>query len=162
VPSRDPDRPVVPPQPISDDQLITALGSALRAVDPVPSSVVEAGKATYTWRTVDAELAELIGDTALESAPVRGSRTPRILTFAAGGTTLVLEVAEHKEKRRLLGQIVAPRSAEVEVDHASGALTVVADDLGRFRVEEFPTGPIRLSLRFPDDPSHVVTSWVNV
>jgi len=162
MPTHDPDRPVVPSQPLSDEQLVEALGAALEAADPVPAEVVAAGKATYTWRTIDAELAELVGDTAVEAAAVRGSRAPRILTFAVGTTTLVVEVAEHRDKRRLLGQIVAPRSAEVEVDHPSGVMTVAADELGRFRIDDFPRGPIRLSLRFADTPSRVVTSWVSV
>jgi hypothetical protein len=162
VPSPDRDRPVVSFDSFSDDQLLGALSMALQELDPVPAALVDDAKATFTWRTVDAELAELIGDTALEAASVRGFGAPRILTFAAGDTTLMLEVAEHNDKRRLLGQIVAPRSAEIEVDHVSGGVTVAADHLGRFRVEEFPGGPIRLSLRFPDDPSRVVTSWVSV
>jgi hypothetical protein len=160
--SRDPDRPAVPSEPWSDHQLLGALGLALRELDSAPSAVVDAARAAFAWRTVEAELAELIGDTTLDAGPVRNLGGPRILTFAAGDTTLVLEVVEHKDKRRLLGQIVAPRSAEIEIDHASGSVTVAADDLGRFRVEEFPSGPIRLSLRFRNDPSRVVTSWVSI
>lgn len=162
MPAHDPDRPVVPAQPVSDEQIILSLGTALRAVDPVPPEVLEAAKAVYTWRTIDAELAELVGDTAVEALAVRGTHAPRILTFAVGPLTLVIEVAEQRDRRRLLGQIVAPRSAEVELDHPGGAVTVAADELGRFRVEDFPTGPVRLSLRFPDDPGRVVTSWVSV
>lgn len=162
MPSHDPDRPVVPAQPLSDEQLVAALGEALSAADPVPDEVVAAARATWTWRTIDAELAELVGDSALEAAAVRGGAGPRILTFAVGSLTLVVEVAEQRDRRRLLGQIVAPRTAEVELDHAQGAVTVAADELGRFRVEDFPMGPVRLSLRFPDDPGRVVTSWVTV
>jgi hypothetical protein len=159
---------VVPAQPLSDEQLVAALGEALRAEDPVPPELLAAAKATWTWRTIDADLAELVADSALEGAAVRGpagaatATGPRILTFAVGALTLVVEVAEQRDRRRLLGQIVPPRRADVELDHAAGTVTVAADELGRFRVEDFPTGPVRLSLRFPDDPGRVVTSWVTV
>ncbi len=146
-----------------DDALLVELGAALAAADPMPERLVEQVKDLYTWRTVDAELAELVADTALEAMAVRsGNRMPRILTFTAGVTTLVLEVAEARERRRLLGQIVSPRPARVAVDYPGGNVTTTADDLGRFRVDDCPTGPIRVSLEFADDRERVVTSWVSV
>jgi hypothetical protein len=161
VPARNADGSSAPLEALADDELVSALTLALRELDPVPAGLVEAGKTALSWRTVDAELAELVADTESGVAAAR-DRAPRILTFAAGDTTLVLEVTDDQNGRRLLGQIVAARRAEIEAAHRSGAVTVESDDLGRFRVEHFPAGPIRLSLRVPDKPSPVVTSWVNI
>jgi hypothetical protein len=162
VPARNADGPSAPLEALPDDELVNALALALRALDPVPARLVEAGKTALSWRTVDAELAELVADTEGGIGAAGRVHAPRILTFAAGDTTLVLEVTDDENGRRLLGQIVAPRRAEIEAAHRSGAVTVESDDLGRFRVEHFPTGPIRLSLRVPNKPSPVVTSWVNI
>ncbi|HSK26532.1 MAG TPA: hypothetical protein VK894_06440 [Jiangellales bacterium] len=144
-------------------RLLDALRAGLAEADPVPEVLVEAAKASFTWRTVDAELAELVADTALEARAVRGQGGPRLLTFAAGPTTLVVEVDASGAGRRLLGQIVRPRRAEVEVRHAGGTVSVAADDLGRFRVDTVPAGPLSLSCRFPEAGEQpVVTSWVTV
>lgn len=147
----------------ADRRLLDGLREALAEADPVPEVLLEAARASFTWRTVDAELAELVADTALESGAVRGPGAPRLLTFTAGPTTLVVEIGTAGTQRHLLGQIVRPRRAEVEIRHSGGTLNVVADDLGRFRVETVPAGPLSLTCRFPDaEGQPVVTSWVTV
>jgi hypothetical protein len=162
VPRRNADGPSAPVEALPDDELLSALALALRELDPVPAGVVETGKTALSWRTVDAELAELVADTEVETAGASRVRAPRILTFAADDTTLVLEVTEEQNGRRLLGQIVAPRRAGIEAAHRFGTVTVETDDLGRFRIEHFPAGPIRLSLRVPGKASTVITPWVNI
>ena len=58
------------------------------------------------------------------------------------------------------GQLVPPQPGRVEVRHPDGSLTVAADDLGHFRVEEVLHGPV--SLRCQPDVGAVptVTSWI--
>jgi hypothetical protein len=151
----------------ADRELLAHVRDMFDETDPVPEFLVDAARATFTWRTIDAELAELTGDSLLESAAVRSSRAPRLLTFTAEATTLVVEVAEHIRGaglgRRLLGQILSPRSAEVEVRHSEGSLSVTADEFGRFRAEAVPPGPISLACRFGGAlKPQLVTSWVTI
>ena len=148
-------------------ELLAHVREMLDETDPVPDFLVEAARETYTWRTIDAELAELTGDSVLEGAAVRASRAPRLLTFTSETATLVVEIAEHVRGaslgRRLLGQILSPRSAEVEVRHAEGTLSVTADEFGRFRAEAVPPGPISLACRFAGAlKPQLVTSWVTI
>jgi hypothetical protein len=149
----------------ADHELIAILRDVLEETDPVPAALVDAARASFTWRTIDAELAELTSDSALGGAAVRSTQAPRLLTFATGETTIVVEVAPlaSPDGRRLLGQIVAARPAQVEVRHDAGTLTVTADELGRFRAEPVAAGPISLACRFGDaaEPD-LVTSWVTV
>ena len=151
----------------ADRELLMILRDMIEETDPVPAALVEAARASFTWRTVDTELAELTSDSALDAAAVRSTRAPRLLTFTAGETTLVVEVAPlaagQDAERRLLGQLVAPRPAQVEVRHGTGSFTVSADELGRFRAEPVPAGPISLACRFAaaGEPT-IVTSWVSV
>lgn len=149
----------------AERELLAVLRDVLEEVDPVPAGLADAARAALSWRTVDAELAELVADSALEQAGVRSTRAPRLLTFTAAETTLVVEVAAPtppaQAGRRLIGQIVAPRAVEVEVRHSDGSLTVTADEYGRFRAEPVPPGPISLACRFPGtEIADVVTSWV--
>jgi hypothetical protein len=151
----------------AERELLAQVREVLDETDPVPEFLLDAARETYTWRTIDAELAELTGDSLLEGAAVRSSRAPRLLTFTAEAATLVVEVAEHVRGaslgRRLLGQILSPRAADIEVRHAEGTFSVTADEYGRFRAEAVPPGPISLACRFGGAlKPQLVTSWVTI
>ena len=66
-------------------------------MDPVPPLLDDAARAAFTWRTVDAELAELMRDSAdaEEEAGmlVRGGGGPRQLSFESPRLGIELEVA---------------------------------------------------------------------
>lgn len=145
-----------------DDRLMAELAAAVEAGDPVPTAVIDAAKASYTWRTVDAELAELVFDSAFEElAGVRGGEeTTRQVTFRAPGVEI--EVAVLSEgARRIIGQLVPPQPAEIELRYGSDARTVQSDHLGRFTFHDVPVGPISLRCTFGDDESQVVqTDWM--
>ncbi len=53
-----------------DDQLLEVLRDALTTAREVPPGLVAAGKAAYSWRTIDAELAALTYDSAWEGEEV--------------------------------------------------------------------------------------------
>lgn len=71
-----------------DDRLVAELAAALAPPD-VPAGVVEAAKAVYTWRTLDAQLAALAYDSAKSGESLigvrGGSAQPRSLAFEAPG-----------------------------------------------------------------------------
>ena len=66
-----------------DDPVFDELKTALHEADSVPDDVLQAAKDSFTWRTVDAELAELVFDSALEelSGVRSGATVDRQLTF---------------------------------------------------------------------------------
>lgn len=145
----------------TDRELDALLRGVLTELDAPPPAFVESAKAALTWLTVDAELAQLASDSRTEPAGVRSHAPPRVLTFSCGDTTLVVEVADERRARRVIGQIVAPAAATVEVRHAEGTTSVRSDEHGRFRAAPIPSGPLSITCRF-DDPTRaaVVTSWV--
>lgn len=149
---------------LDDAGLEAALRSALEELDAPPEALMTAARASLTWLDIDVELATLVSDTAMdELVGVRAFTPPRLLTFTSGDTTLVLEIAEERRVRRVLGQIVAPTAASVEVRHAGGSIEVTADTHGRFRATSVPDGPLSIACHF-DDPSRdpLVTSWVTI
>lgn len=147
-----------------DDLLDERLQAMLEATEAPPPHLLEAAKAALTWRTVDAELAALVADSADEpAAALRSTQAPQLLTFASGDTTIVLEVARDRRDRRLIGQIIAPGTATVEVRHTGGVVTVDADADGRFRAAPVAAGPVSVTCRF-EEPQRaaIVTSWVAI
>lgn len=149
---------------LPEQELLAAIAEFFDDIDPVPEHVLAAAKGSLTWRTIDAELAELIEDTALlAGTSVRGTLGPRLLTFSAAEVSVVVEVAEVGSTRRLIGQLGDPRSAAIEVRFRDGTTWVEADQLGRFVVDGVSAGPVSLVCRFPDgDTAPLVTDWVTL
>jgi hypothetical protein len=152
---------------MSDEQILALLDEvrgAVTDVDPVPDDVITAAKASLTWRTIDAELAELVEDSALApTAGVRADAGPRLLTFEAATVTVVVEVTEVGEYRRMLGQLIGPQPErmQVQVRHAGGSLTVPVDEVGRFTADAVSAGPVSLLCQAPG-AEPVATSWVTL
>src|SRR3954470_17810269 len=106
-----------------DAEVLAELRSVIDQVDAVPADVVAAAKASFTWRTVDAELAqlaELTFDSLVDEDAgvlVRGGEQPRLLTFGAAGVEIEVEATATASGRsfRLLGQVVPPAAGQLEV-----------------------------------------------
>jgi hypothetical protein len=148
-----------------DDELEEELRILAAWLEPVPPDVIASAVSAYTWRTVDAELAELVYDSMLDedaATLVRGG-TERLVTFRSGELTIDVEVAVMGPLRNLTGRIVPARRAGVTIKHREGAVTTDADELGRFRVEHVPAGPVSLQLLVADpaQPS-IATDWVTI
>jgi hypothetical protein len=128
---------------IDYDELLGRLKVLTAALDPVPQRVVKAAGASFSWHSIDAELAELVYDSVVDEELVgaRGGGA-RQLTFEAPDVTIELEVTP--DSGRINGQLVPPAEADVEVRHPEGTLTVRADRFGHFRADGVPSGPISL------------------
>jgi hypothetical protein len=144
----------------SDDDLLAAVKDL--SVSQVPSGAADAAMELFTWRTVDAELAVLTADSALEApAGVRGPGEARTLTFAAQDVQVVIQITESAGQWQMLGQLVPGRPAQVSVRQGEVVRTVEADRLGRFVINDLgPRGP--LSLRCSWSDGAVTTDWVLV
>jgi hypothetical protein len=145
---------------LTDDQLIEMLGQALSAAEPVPAHALEAAYETMSAETFDAELARLVFDSATDQlVGVRGAAdTTRQVTFSAPGVEIEIMVMSEGE-RRLIGQLVPPQSATVELRHGDEVRETGCDNLGRFQFGNVPTGEIRLAIT-TEDGSKVMTEWL--
>lgn len=149
--------------PSADDRrLLGELRAVFEEVDPVPQAVLTAARESFTWRTIDTELATLNEDTliALESG-VRGDSRSRLLTFDAEHLTVVVEVTDIGARRRLLGQLVPAGPRSIEIRHAQETTVVDTDELGRFAADSVPSGPVSIACTGEDGRS-VITSWVSI
>ena len=148
---------------------MTELRRFFTELDPVPPLVIDAAKASLGWRRLDADLAELLSDSALEEEAValtRGSGAPvRAVTFSSTALTIDIEVHVDDPARTLLGQLSPPASATIEIQTMDESrLSAEADRLGRFRVRLTAGGPIRLRVLGADGDTGpaVETSWFTV
>ncbi len=144
-----------------DDRLLEKLAAALESADPVPEAALDAAKAVFTWRTIDAELASLVFDSeTADLVGVRGVETTRQMTFRTPGVEIELVILS-ETSRRIVGQLVPPQIAEVTLHHETGPRSVRSDSLGRFTLHDVPSGQVRLACRLVDDESGAViqTEW---
>jgi hypothetical protein len=150
----------------ADDELFDRLAATLRGAEEPPEDVVEFARASFGLHRLDAELAELVADSALEATPagVRHSgHGPRMLTFEAGDAEIEVQIAAVGNSGwQVLGQVVPPAPAAVRIEPADPALAAVesvADELGRFAARLTGGGAWRLICRRPGLPL-VVSPWI--
>ena len=153
-----------------DDPLVSDLREYFARVDPVPSLVTQAARAALGWRRLDAELAELLSDSTLETeslAAVRGAGAAvRSVSFGAGEQTIDLEIHVDGPQVTLLGLLAPPASLRIEVQTADGATaaSTESDGAGRFRAQLPSAGTIRLRLVpvAPGSAPPLETSWITI
>lgn len=142
-----------------DDQLLARLRLGLALSDVAPSDVTAFAKAAFSWRDIDAELAELDFDSIDEDIPsgVRSSATARMISFQAG--QWMLDVEYDEAASRLMGHISPEAGYTIEL-HTSGAFfTAESDERGRFEAGGVASGPLSMVLRFADGQV-IKTQWV--
>jgi hypothetical protein len=161
---------------LSDEEFLARLRALFAQIDPVDPVLMEQARLAFGWRTLDAELAELSYDSLADREVMAAVRDggaaadgPRLLGFdtdVAGdtGSALTVEVEFSSERGNacIVGQLMPPTPATVCVLSSvrpHPAATVAADELGRFRVEPVPSGPVRLRVQVHG--RIVDTSWVS-
>jgi hypothetical protein len=142
----------------------------LRAIfghlDPVPQLLDDAARAAFGWRTVDAELAELLRDSAdaADDAAllVRSGGGPRQLSFESPQLGIELEVTETgPRERRVAGQLLPPGDATVTVERPGAEpVSVQADDLGRFVLDGLRAGAVRLHVALSG--ARIAIPWTTI
>ncbi|WP_433239919.1 hypothetical protein ACQPYK_33545 [Streptosporangium sp. CA-135522] len=148
---------------MNDDAIHDALDAAIEdelrhaaaIIDPVPANLLQAAVEAYSLNALDVELAELVFDSLIQSAPVRGTDQPRLLTFRGHGLTLDMEITAG----RLVGQLIPPQTAEIEV-LGRRSTTVTADAAGRFTCDHVTPGPLSLHCRTGE--AAIATEWLTV
>ena len=151
-----------------EDRLLGELRRLATEVDGTPDEVTSYAKAALGWRRIDAELAELLSDSALEPESPALTREDvahaRRVTFRASDLEIDLEIQHRDSGIVLMGQLAPPARAEIEVqrDDTPAILSTEADALGRFRVELTDGGRVRLRVRREPPAPPIETSWIDV
>lgn len=144
---------------MDDDQLMYELRRVLDLADDGGQSR-ELAYAAIGWRDVDAELAELMFDSALDSAETvlrSAEDSVRMLTFSTARVTIEVE----ESGGQVIGQVVPPGPTVVELVDPSGSVLVTTetDSLGVFTLDEVSPGPTALVCRAQDGAWSVRAVW---
>lgn len=145
------------------DPTLERLRAIAATADPVPSLVLESARAAFGLRTLDAEIAELLHDSAVDAdlVLVRGPSDARMLSFAAGDVMVEMQLTETRPGLYSLLTFVSgvPAGSEVKVEHSAGIVAAELDDGGRLLLDDVPAGRLRLHLT-AEDGTAVTTSWI--
>ena len=152
---------------MNDEAVFEELRELIARTDPVPERLNEAARGAFTWRTIDAELAELMQDSAEAdegALALRSAATgPRLLSFESPRVAIEAEVTVlGPRERRLIGQIVPPVAAAMTLEQGGVRLTAQADELGRFTFDGLGAGPARLRAALPDGGMEIATPWTSI
>jgi hypothetical protein len=157
----------------ADEALLDRLRAAAGRFDPVPADALLSARAALAHLRLDAELAELVLDSAVADRELAGVRSEapaaRQLTFNAGGLEVEVEILDEGDRWRLVGQCLPSGAVNVTVRYhtrersaprSAGATEATTDELGRFSAE-VPSGPFSLRCAWPGTGMAVETSWVD-
>ncbi|MFN8157352.1 MAG: hypothetical protein U0R68_08035 [Candidatus Nanopelagicales bacterium] len=148
-----------------DDELERRLRALATEADPPPALVVESAKAAFALRDLDAELAELVADSAVDDPAVLTRAVVsdvRMLSFECGEVVVELDVEADPLSRRVrLSGLAVGAVGVVTLVRSDGRRTVELGDGGRFVADDVEPGPLRLELTTPDG-RRVTTSWIHV
>jgi hypothetical protein len=148
---------------MTEDELVQHLRRVANDAEPVPDAVVEAARAAIAFRTIDAELAAMIGDSAdpggseraFELVRTDSATGERVLSFAGGGLQIDLAAGGGV----LMGQVSGGPVGRCVLDADGGLREATVDDLGRFVLPVEPRGPWRLRCERRAG-GWVTTAWV--
>ncbi|HEX3826640.1 MAG TPA: hypothetical protein VHV82_05135 [Sporichthyaceae bacterium] len=142
----------------ADQELLGELRALHDVLDPLPEVVLTAACAAFEWRDVEAELAELRSDRRAAELGMRSTADARLLGFTGRRGGAEVEVLEVGGRRRLVGQLLPICAGLVTATVRGSSFEAVADEVGCFRFDDLPDGPLRL--RWIAAAGPVVTRWV--
>jgi hypothetical protein len=146
---------------LDDASLLAGLREAAEEADPTPEVVLAAARAAFALRRLDAELAELVRDSADERAEliaVRGDGDVRLISFETGPVAVELQVTQRGPMRDLVAQISGAEVALATVETPGLRHDVALAD-GVVTADGVPAGLLRLHVRTAEGHD-LVTSWV--
>jgi hypothetical protein len=147
----------LPSEPLDerDLALLADLRTVYENVDPVPPGLVEQVQFAIALESLDVEVLRLReADSPLAGA--RGEEQTRTITFDTESLTIMISIsaADPDDRVRIDGWLAPAAAHQIELRTASGSLTTVADDQGRFVIDLIPHGMAQLVVR----PGHGVRS----
>ncbi len=138
-----------------DASMLTRISEAFDSLEPIPSRLTAAAQAAFSWRRVDAELAELLFDSATdELIGVRGTTSDR-RSFRFGHGDAVIRV--HLTQSTMIVMLEPPMSVSCRVTGTDTTDEHRTDEYGEFVIDA-PELPVRIEVDLPSGT--VVTPWI--
>lgn len=151
-----------------DHALVARLNDMFTRHDAPPAAVVDLARTLFGLRALDAELAELTADSAVDglAVAVRGADSGgdvRLLTFESAELAIEVEISGSGPTRRVVGQLVpgGPATLEARQPSAAQPWRVEADGRGRFEFDGLAPEPFSLTWSRPGSRA-VTTRWTGL
>jgi hypothetical protein len=113
--------------------------------DPVPDEVIAGCEELFTWRTIEAELAELEDDDVVDGALAGVRSASPVATLRFVGEGLRVEIDYDPERRVVSGQIFPAGPASVSLVRPRMPSTLVAVSAsGTFEIADSLPGPVQI------------------
>jgi hypothetical protein len=149
---------------IGDEELFERLRTVVEEIDPMPELLLASARAAFGLRRLDAELAELVRDSAEEERgaliAVRGEGDARLISFETGQIAVELQVTERGIVRDLVAQISGVDIGTAEVETPSSRYPAELED-SVISVDGVPAGHLRIHVHTAQGRD-LVTSWVRI
>jgi hypothetical protein len=141
-------------------RVLRSFDHVLAVDEPLPPSLVAAAQDLYVWRSVDAELLELLIDSAVgELTTVRDERLQRFMAFGSEERGVHFECTLGDDGFVLEGLVVPAGDYVVRADRPNSDLVVETDDHGSFRLSRLDAGSTRLTIRARSGDMLMTTPW---
>lgn len=138
-----------------NDDILARIASAFDDVPATPDRLVAAAREAFAWRRADAELAQLLDDSAdAQLAGVRGSASAR-RAYRYGAGEFVVRV--HVTEATLIVMVEPPLSVVCRVVTQDETNEHRTDELGELAVDA-PDLPLRLEIDLPSGTT--ITPWI--
>ncbi len=152
-----------PKKEISDDELVDAIRAGFEEDEPLPPGATDFAVQAFAWRSIDADLAELLHDSDVEGlVAVRDLAVARVFMLRSGGVTLDAEYRADE-----LRGAVAPsgRYSVAAYDGGRGQahpaiFSVSTDEHGFFGVDGEIHGAVRIVVSTLDHQALLVSPWL--
>lgn len=151
----------------TDTEILAALSVVLDQDEVVPPDAVEAAVAAFTWHSIDADLLEVLYDSAIEPlVPTRGvpEVAPRLMTFRS--PAVVVEVELTGERGWVVRGAITPSGRHaIELQQGGGDIDDVSctsNEAGLFELAPHDERPLRLVITIDSSGARLVTPWIDL
>lgn len=139
--------------PMNDDKLLSLLGESL-ADDQPPADAIEAAYAAYGWRTLDADLAQLIEDSQVEVVGFRDAAFSRVVAYQTSFGTIQVSIDNN-----VFEASISPAPAKLLLRQTTDSRELAVNDAGRASASGV-TGPVRFEITWPGGSA--LTPWLTL
>ena len=137
----------------TDAQILRELRELWTAVDPPPPGLTEKVQFAMTVAALEAEVARIVQEGALESAAVRSDYEQiSTMTFASESVSAMIDIEEGgADGRRTVHGWVSENAIEVELRERHRCRRVAVDATGRFSFDGVEAGLVHFVFRHTTD-----------
>ena len=142
-------------------RVLEAFDRVLAQEEPLPEHLIPLAQGLYSWRTLDAELLELLVDSSSSAAiTMRDDGGHPFMVFGHGERGVHFEYTRHHGENYfdLMGTVIGAGVCQVRIEQPPEVLVTEANEVGEFQLSGLVPGTARITIRLTDDVL-MVTPW---